>query len=115
MEAEGEVEEEVGNMVSRERNIWHLILGVSGLSALGWFINSFSPTKPLYLTVFFLTVLLSFLFLSLYLLQNVRRSLLLSTGLAIFLLLRLLDLRHPLYVILLFACLLSLELSLRKR
>ncbi len=99
----------------REHNVWHLILGVWGLSALGWFINSYPPTKAQYLIIFFLMVFFSSLFLFLYIFQNARRALLLSIGFAVFLILRLLDLRQPLYPILLLASLISLEVSLRKR
>jgi len=108
-------EGEVGNMRRKDRNITHLILGVFGFVTLAWFINSFPPDKLVYLIVFYLTVFLSSLFLSFFILNNTRLSLLLSFTLTIFLILRYLDLHHPIYIVLLLASLISLELSLRKR
>lgn len=96
--------------MSRQRNIWHLILGISGLSSLGWFINSFSPNSWQKISFFFFLVFLSSILISQYLLRNLRRAFLVSTGLTVFLILRALDLRSPLYIVLLLACLISLEL-----
>lgn len=97
------------------RNIWYLFLGIWAVSGLAWFVNTFPPTSPTNLIIFFLLVFFSGLFLSQFVLKKFRLSVLLSTGLTIFLLLRLLDLRQPIYPALLFACLLSLELYYRKR
>ncbi|MFZ5845364.1 MAG: hypothetical protein ACOY0S_02740 [Patescibacteria group bacterium] len=99
----------------RKRKIGWLVLGLVGLVGLVGLINFYPPSSWLLISIFFLTVLLSSFFLSLYLLHNVRRAILLSCGLTVFFLLRLFGLRQPLYLILLAASLVSLELLFYKR
>lgn len=102
-------------MRRKNRNPLYLIVGVFGVSTLAWFINAYPPDKPFRIVIFLGLIGFSSTFLSLFLFKNVRRAILLSSGLTVFLLLRYLGLREPLYLILLLASLVSLELSLRKR
>lgn len=97
------------------RNIWWLIVAICGICVLAWFVNTYPPHSWQLFIVFFTLVFITSLFLLLYLINNVRRSILLSSGLSIFLLLRLLNLRELIYPLLLVASLLSLELLLTKR
>ncbi len=99
----------------RPRNAWWLLLGLIGISTIAWFVSTYPPEQPLHLVVFFLTMFLSSFFLFLFLLNNVRRSALVSLGVVLFLILRYLKLREPYYVVLLIASLISLEIALRKR
>lgn len=100
---------------SNPRNIWWLVVAICGICVLAWFVNTYPPHSWQLFIVFFSLIFLTSLFLLLYLLNNVRRSLLLSTGLIVYLILQLLNLRELYYPILLLATLLSLELMLRKR
>lgn len=77
--------------------------------------NSFSPKSIGVLGIFFALLFTTSTSLSLYVLNNVRRSLLIGLGVAIFFLLRLLGLRDFIYPILLIASLASLELFFQKR
>jgi len=97
-------------MRRNKRNPWWLALGLISLAGLVIFSNLFPPEKTEYLIIFFLTVLLSGFFLSFCLLNNVRRAILISLGVVIWLILRYSQLRQPFYIVLLVTCLLSLEL-----
>lgn len=77
--------------------------------------NAFPPDSLSRILEFFLIILATSFVLSVFLLNNVRRALLISFGLIILLTLRALGLRDPLYPILLLASLVSLELLLNKR
>ncbi len=99
----------------RPRSIWWLVLGITSFSVFAWFINSFDPISVSKLVIFFILICVSSFWTLLYLLNNVRRSFLLSLGITSYLLLRFLNLRESLYVILLLAFLTSLELLLHKR
>ncbi|OGG11638.1 hypothetical protein A2Z00_01100 [Candidatus Gottesmanbacteria bacterium RBG_13_45_10] len=101
-------------MQNRPRNIWWLIISISGLSAIGWIIHTFPPEGPI-LGVFFLFLFAVSYFASLFLFNIVRRSLTISLGVMLFFMLRYLQLHNPLYIILLIACLFSLELYFQKR
>ncbi len=96
-------------MTKPTRNIWWLILGISGLSTLGWFTNSFEPTGFLSIGLFLLIIWFSMYSLALFLFSIKRRALLLSLGITIWLILRLLGLRELYYGILLLLVILSLE------
>lgn len=98
-----------------ERNAWFLIAGITAISGIGWLIHTFAPTRWYLIVVFYLLVFLAIAATFLFILNNVRRSLLLGCGGALFLILRQLELRSIFYVLLLIALLLSLELYLRKR
>lgn len=103
------------SMRQKRRNSWFLLFGLIGLSGLGWYVNNVAPNSFQALLIFFVTFFLSSSLILLYFLNNVRRGLLLSVGIVTYLLLRLLNLREPLYVLLLIACLASLELYFKKR
>lgn len=97
------------------RSVWWLIAGISGISALAWFANTYTPDSWQMIALFFTlitAILTSFL---LYFLNNVRHFLLITGGLLVFFFLRLLGLREIIYPLLLVATLLSIELVLRKR
>lgn len=97
-----------------QRSVWWLIIGVTGISALAWFTNTYTPDSWQRIAIFFslFTLIITSLFFSF--LNNVRHILLITGGLLILLLLRLLGLREIIYPLLLLASLLSLELMLRK-
>ena len=97
------------------RSIWWLVLGITSFSVFAWFINSYEPNSWKLFVIFFVLISVSSCWTLLYCLNNVRRAILLSLGLTTYLILRSLNLREPLYLILLLACLTSLELLLTKR
>lgn len=94
------------------RNPWWLVLGISGISSIAWFVNTYPPDSLMRIASFFLLFFGTSFFLSRFLINNVRRALLLSLGLTVFFLLRLLGLREPIYIVLLFITLISLEVLL---
>ncbi|OGG29174.1 hypothetical protein A2973_01655 [Candidatus Gottesmanbacteria bacterium RIFCSPLOWO2_01_FULL_49_10] len=98
-----------------QRSVWWLIGFVSGISALAWLVNNYSPDSLKIHVLFFSIIFCTSFCLLLYLINNVRRCLLISSGFVVFLVLRSLQLRELLYPLLLVATLLSLELMLRKR
>jgi len=97
------------------RNIWWLILGISGLSVLGWFINTFSPDSVQMITLFFVIIAATAFFSSLFVFKIVRRAVLVTMGVVVWLVLRLVGLRDWYYPILLIPILISLEILLEKR
>jgi hypothetical protein len=102
-------------MHRKPSSVWHIFIGISGLSVLGWFINSYSPDSFLMITLFFLIIAVTVFFFSLFLLKIVRRSLLVTLGVAIWFLLRLLGLRDWYYPALLIPIIISLEILFGKR
>lgn len=102
------------NQKQTERNAAWLLAGISGISLLAWLINSYAPTLwsmiVFFLLMFFTTIPLLF-----FLLNNFRRSFLIAGGVTGYVMLRMIGLREPLYLILLAASLVSLELYLNKR
>lgn len=92
-----------------------LIFGISGLCLLGWFVNTFQPENFLLLVLFFVIIALTTFFFSLFLFKIVRRAVLLTLGVVVWLLLRLFDLRDLWYPLLLIPCLISLEILFQKR
>jgi hypothetical protein len=92
-----------------------LILGISGLSILGWFVNTYPPDNSWSIVLFFLIVSTTAFFFSLLLLKIVRRATIVTLGVIVWLLLRLLGLRDWYYPALLVPILISLEILLRKR
>ncbi len=95
--------------------MWCLILGITGLSVLGWFVNTFPPENILLLVLFFLIIAATAFFSSFFLLKIVRRAVLVTLGVVIWLILRLLGLRELWYPLLLVPCLISLEILFQKR
>jgi len=102
---------------SPQRNVLHLFLFLVFASTLGWFINSYPPEAIWQFGVFYLLLGLTILFLSHFILCNLRRALLVSIGVVLFFILQSFNLRHPLYSALLILCLISIEytsLKMRK-
>lgn len=81
---------------------------------MAWLINSYIPVFWSIL-IFFVLLFASTSSLVLFLLNNLRRALLIGAGICGIFFLRLIELRDPLYIILLVACLVSLELYLKKQ
>ena len=102
-------------MRRKPRNVLHLILGIAGVSLTAWFVNTYEPLTQWFIVLFISLILWTTFFLLLFALNNVRRSVWGSVALVTFLVLRYLGLRHPGYILLLAATLVSLELSFRKR
>ncbi len=97
------------------RSIWLLIVGISGISGLAWFANTYTPDSWQMIVILFTFIATIITSTLLYFLNNVRHILLITGGLLILLFLRLLGLREIIYPLLLIASLISLELLLRKR
>ncbi len=97
------------------RSIWWLIAGISGVSVLAWFTNTYIPDSWQMIAIFIALITLIIGSFLLYFLKNARHVLLITGGLLILLALRLFNLREIIYPLLLAASLLSLELMLRKR
>lgn len=97
------------------RSVWFLIIGISAISGSAWFANTYTPDSWQKVVIFFIFAAAIILSLLLYILNNVRHVLLITGGLLILLFLRLLGLREIIYPLLLLACLVSVELMLRKR
>lgn len=93
----------------------HLIIGISGISLLGWFVNSFSPDSVWMIALFFVILCASTFFISLFFLKKVSRAAILTLGVAVWLALRFLGLRELYYPILLIPILISLEILLQNR
>lgn len=87
----------------------------AAVSFLAWFVNAYSPDSWQRIAIFFVLIAIIITLLSFSFLNNVRRVLLITGGVLILLLLRLLGLREIIYPLLLTATLLSIELMLRKR
>lgn len=98
-----------------ERNVTHLFLFLVSASGLGWFINSFPPETLWQFAAFYLLLGSSLFFLFHFILVHTRRAFLISLSTIIFLLLRALNLRHPLYLVFLVICLLSIEYSIGRQ
>lgn len=99
----------------RPRNPFWLFAGIVGLSLLGWFTHTFAPNSLLLLLFFFVIVGCITFALAYFIINNVRRAFLVALFCSGTLLLRFLNLRSPMYFLLLLASLVSLELYLRKR
>jgi len=95
--------------------MWYLIIGISFLSVLSWFVNTFPPENIPFLILFFVIVGTTTFFFSLFVFKIVRRALLVTLGVVIWLLLRLLGLRDFYYPLLLIPILISLEILFQKR
>ncbi|MBP9814154.1 hypothetical protein KBC80_03075 [Candidatus Woesebacteria bacterium] len=102
-------------MTNSPRNTLWLITGISGISILGWLVSTTAPTSPSSIFIFFALIYFSCFSLGLFFFNHTRRAVFCATGITLFLFLRLLGLRQPLYPILLVASLLSLELLVYKR
>lgn len=97
------------------RQAWWLIAGFAGLSGIGFLIHTFPPTTIAAIVAFFILLATTLYFLLRFIVANNRWALLASVGVSVFLVLRMLNLREPLYLILLAAALVSLELVFHTR
>ncbi|MEK7544168.1 MAG: hypothetical protein AAB557_04820 [Patescibacteria group bacterium] len=97
------------------RSVWWLFVGISGISALAWFINVHAPDSWQVMLLFFILITAIIISLLLYFIDAARHIFLITGGLLILLTLRFFGLREIIYPILLIASLLSVELLLRKR
>jgi hypothetical protein len=98
-----------------ERFPWALG-GILGISILSWFFTTKTPEQgSIIIAVGIIGIASTVCCFLQFLFDNVRRSILVSVGGAIFLTLRTLRLTDPLYVILLILFLISIELSTRNR
>jgi len=92
-----------------------LIIGFIGISILGWLEKSFDPDSFIIMMMFFIILFLTSVSFTYFATNIVRRSIIIGSGVFGFFLLRYLQLREPFYVLLLVACLISLELYYQKR
>jgi|GEM_PF-722723 len=92
-----------------QRNPFILFTGLTGLIGIAAYVNIVSPDSLIALAGFFLLFIIAATSLLLYILQHTRHALLISAGTTIYLILRLLGLRQPLYAVLLLASIIALE------
>ena len=97
-----------------QRNFLHLFLFLVFASTLGWFINSYPPETLWQFGGFYLLLGFAVFFFFQFILNHLRRAALVSIGFIVLLILRSFNLRHPLYTILLLACLVSIEYTIIK-
>ena len=95
--------------------MWSLIAGISGLSLLGWFINTVTPDSAWTIVLFFVIIGATTFFCSLFIFKILRRAVLVTLGVTVWLLLRLLGLRDWYYPVLLIPVLISLEVLFQNR
>lgn len=95
----------------QSRNINWIFGALVGFCTFAWFAHTYAPTEPVHFIPFFILLFCSTVSLLLYLTNNVRRSILISIGFVIFLLLRLVGLRDVLYALLLLASLVAIEFA----
>lgn len=91
-----------------------LIAGVAGISTIAWFVNTYAPFG-VFLGAFFLILFVTVSAFAFSITNNLRWTLLSAGGVVGFFLLRMLELREPIYLVLLLSSLLSLEVYLNKR
>lgn len=91
------------------RNPAMLFFGITGLILIAAYVNVVRPDTALYIAGFFILLLATLMCLGIYTLKNVRRAIMISSAVIIFLFLRIVDLRNPLYAVLLTASVIALE------
>ncbi|MEK7577327.1 MAG: hypothetical protein AAB492_01745 [Patescibacteria group bacterium] len=101
--------------MKNERDFRGALVGISGLSALGYLIHTFIPDTPLLIGLFFVLIGITVYGWMLFISQAIRIALLTTIYVLIFFLLQLMHLRHPLYTLLLLTFIISLEVIHRKR
>jgi len=90
--------------LTQKRNIGFLFLTVILLSFFSWFVISIPPTTILSHIFFYLIVFgISFSFL-LYVFARIETAIVLACGMTLYFFLRFLQLRHPIYTLVLFIC-----------
>jgi len=93
----------------KERNINYLIFAIVALCGLAWFVNCISPDVLWLQAIFYVILGIITFCLSMFIFASNKEALLISIGTIIYFLLRSLNLRHPLYLILLIALLISIN------
>lgn len=93
----------------KERNPALLFIGLSLLIITAAYINVTPPASLISLIGFFLLLSIVSTTLGFYLFHHMRHAVILSVGIIIWLILRLIGLRHPLYTVLLIASIIALE------
>jgi len=93
----------------KERNINYLIFSIVALCGLAWFINVVTPDILWMQSIFYVALGIITFCLSMFIFASNKEALLISIGTIIYFLLRSLNLRHPLYLILLIAVLASIR------
>jgi len=100
---------------TRPRKKSLLAIGLILLLVLILFVIFIPPTGMLALIIFFLIFFSGIFYLATFGFNNLRRALLTSGGVTFILILRVAELRHWLYPVLILAIIVSLELYFRKR
>lgn len=93
----------------KPRNIILIIIALTGASAIAWLTRSYPPEQLLPLVAFYVLFALTIFCLTQFILQHVRRSFLIALGVTTYLILRSFNLRHPLYLVLLIALIISIN------
>lgn len=99
----------------KPRRIGRIILGVIAASVWGWYINTVSPVTPWHVIPFLTAAFLTVFFLSDAFLRDWPQSFACASALTGWLILRAVNLRHPLYAILVVASLVSFLSAYRGR
>lgn len=98
-------------MNSTPRNTAWLIVGIATLCAVGWLVNTTPPDSTFSVWMLFILITVAVYTISMFIFNRRRHAELITVGVVVLLLLRFIHLRHPLYIILLAAALLSIELT----
>ncbi len=96
------------------RNPMQLFLGCTGLFALAAYVNIFPPDSAVTVVTFFILLVVTLVLLGLYVFRRYRIALVVALAVAVYLMLRLLGLRHPLYALLLAASVFAIEYLFRQ-
>lgn len=93
----------------KERNINYLIFSIVGSSGLAWFINAVSPDIVWMQCAFYVILGIIMFCIGMFIFASKKESFLLSVGSIVYFFLRSLNLRHPIYLVLLIAVLVSVR------
>lgn len=99
----------------RERNINYLIFSVVGLCALASFISIVPPDTIAIQGIFYAVLGIILFCLSMFVFASKQEAIIITIGGIVYFLLRFLNLRHPLYLILLIACCISIQIMISKK
>lgn len=94
---------------NHSRNPTTLFLGITGSIALAAYINITPPDTGVSLLGFFILLITTLLLLGMYFIGSLRHTIVLTFSVTLYLILRYIGLRHPLYPILLVASVIALE------
>lgn len=99
----------------RERNINYLIFSIIGLCGLAWFITGVSPDILWMQGIFYAALGIIMFCLGMFVFASKKEAFLISIGSIVYFILRSLNLRHPLYLLLLVAVLSSINVYYNKQ